>query len=64
LKQARHRASRRFLKDGARSLLPQYLHTSLSALVADRDFLARAFLAFEVGAVFASTAVGFESVFT
>jgi hypothetical protein len=29
LKHARHRASRLFLKDGARSSLPQYLQTSL-----------------------------------
>lgn len=29
LKHDRHRASRLFLKDGARSLLPQYLQTSL-----------------------------------
>ncbi|HUO04088.1 MAG TPA: hypothetical protein VMU16_02715 [Candidatus Binataceae bacterium] len=31
MKQARHRASRRFLKDGARSSLPQYLQTNFSA---------------------------------
>jgi hypothetical protein len=31
LKQAWQRASRRFLKDGARSSLPQYRHTSFSA---------------------------------
>ena len=50
--QARHRASRRFLNDGARSSLPQYLQTSFSALVADRDLSAGALLAFEVGAAF------------
>jgi len=37
LKQARHRASRRFLNDGARSPLPQYLQTSFSVLEAARD---------------------------
>jgi hypothetical protein len=37
LKQARHRASRLFLKDGARSSLPQYLQTSFSVLDAARD---------------------------
>jgi hypothetical protein len=37
LKQARQRASRRFLKDGARSSLPQYLHTSFSAADTFRD---------------------------
>jgi hypothetical protein len=37
LKQARQRASRRFLKDGARSSLPQYRQTKLSELEAARD---------------------------
>jgi hypothetical protein len=37
LKQARQRASRLFLKDGARSSLPQYLQTSFSALDPARD---------------------------
>jgi hypothetical protein len=37
LKQARQRASRRFLKDGARSSLPQYLQTSFSVLDATCD---------------------------
>jgi hypothetical protein len=37
LKQARQRASRLFLKDGARSSLPQYLQTSFSVLDAARD---------------------------
>jgi hypothetical protein len=37
LKQARQRASRRFLKDGARSSLPQYRQISFSELVAARD---------------------------
>jgi len=37
LKQARHRVSRRFLKDGARSSLPQYLQTNFSARDPARD---------------------------
>jgi len=37
LKQARQRASRRFLNDGARSSLPQYRQTSFSALDASLD---------------------------
>jgi len=37
LKQARQRASRRFLKDGARSSLLQYRQTKLSELDAARD---------------------------
>jgi hypothetical protein len=37
LKQARQRASRRFLKDGARSSLPQYRQTTFSEVVAARD---------------------------
>jgi hypothetical protein len=37
LKQARHRTSRLFLKDGAKSSLPQYLQTSFSVLDAARD---------------------------
>jgi hypothetical protein len=37
LKQARQRVSRRFLKDGARSSLPQYRQTKLSELEAARD---------------------------
>jgi hypothetical protein len=37
LKQARHRASRLFLKHGARSSLPQYLQTSFTALDPTRD---------------------------
>jgi hypothetical protein len=37
LKQVRQRASPLFLKDGARSSLPQYLQTSFSALDAARD---------------------------
>jgi hypothetical protein len=37
LKQARHRASRRFLKDGAMSSLPQYRQITFSVLVAARD---------------------------
>jgi hypothetical protein len=37
LKQARHRASRLFMKDGARSSLPQYLQSSFCVLDAARD---------------------------
>jgi hypothetical protein len=37
LKQARQRASRRFLKEGAKSSLPQYRQTSFSVLDVDRD---------------------------
>jgi hypothetical protein len=55
LKQARHRASRCFLKDGARSSLPQYRQTSFSVLDAaadDRNSRRAAFLVFEVSAAF------------
>jgi hypothetical protein len=55
LKQARQRASRRFLNDGARSSLPQYLHTNFSELDAtldDRAGCRTAFLVFEGGAAF------------
>jgi hypothetical protein len=37
LKQARQRASRRFLKDGGRSSLPQYRQISFSEREAARD---------------------------
>jgi hypothetical protein len=37
LKQARHRASRLFLRDGARSSLPQYLQIRFSVLDATRE---------------------------
>jgi len=37
LKQARQRASRRFLKDGTRSSFPQYRQISFSKLEAARD---------------------------
>jgi hypothetical protein len=37
LKQARHRASRRCLNDGARSSLPQYRQTGFSVLDPARD---------------------------
>jgi hypothetical protein len=40
LKQARQRASRLFLKEGARSSLPQYLQTSAPDSLFD-DWLAR-----------------------
>jgi hypothetical protein len=42
LKQARHRASRRFLNDGAKSSLPQYLHTKASEVLRDVRFDGRA----------------------
>jgi hypothetical protein len=59
LKHARQRASRRFLNDGARSSLPQYLQTSFSALDTARDDRAdgrAAFLVFERSASFGSAA--------
>ncbi|MBF6567713.1 MAG: hypothetical protein IVW54_02415 [Candidatus Binataceae bacterium] len=58
MKQARQRASRRFLKDGARSSLPQYRQTSFSVLAAardDRGGRGEAFVAFAERAAF-----GFE----
>jgi hypothetical protein len=58
LKQARHLASRRFLKDGARSLLPQYRQSSFSGLLADWDRRGLAALVAMVGATFASRAAG------
>lgn len=42
LKHARHRASRLFLKDGARSSLPQYLQTSLPDWAFDDRLAGRA----------------------
>jgi hypothetical protein len=59
LKQARHRASRRFLNDGARSSLPQYLQTRFSVLEAARDDRG-GFVFFEARAAFGlSLAAGF-----
>jgi hypothetical protein len=55
LKQARHRASRLFLKDGARSSLPQYLQTSFSVLDDardDRGWRCGAFVVFAARATF------------
>jgi hypothetical protein len=52
LKQARQRASRRFLKDGARSSLPQYLQTSFSALDLARDDRGEAFAVVAARAAF------------
>jgi hypothetical protein len=52
LKQARQRASRRFLKDGARSSLPQYRHTSFSALDPARDDRGEAFAVVAARAAF------------
>jgi hypothetical protein len=62
LKQARHRASRLFLKEGARSSLPQYLQTNFSALDAardDRHGRRAAFLVFEARAAFGLAATVF-----
>jgi len=54
LKQARHRASCLFLKEGERSSLPQYLHTNFSAFDDARDDCVGrpAFLALEGGTDF------------
>jgi hypothetical protein len=52
LKQARQRASRRFLKDGARSSLPQYLQTSFSVLDPARDDRGEAFAVVAARAAF------------
>jgi hypothetical protein len=55
LKQARHRPSRLFLKEGARSSLPQYLQTSVSVLDAarnDRRGRCGVFVVFAARAVF------------
>jgi hypothetical protein len=52
LKQARQRASRRFLKDGARSSLPQYLQISFSALDPARDDRGEAFAVVTARAAF------------
>jgi hypothetical protein len=54
LKQARHRASRLFLKDGARSSLPQYLQTSFSVLDAGRDDRGGCSVAFVIFAALAA----------
>jgi hypothetical protein len=62
LKQARHRASRLFLKEGERSSLPQYLQTNFSALEVARDDRrgrCAAFLAFEARAAFDLAATAF-----
>jgi hypothetical protein len=55
LKQALQRASRLFLKDGARSSLPQYLQTSFSVVDPvrdDRGGRCRAFVVFAARAAF------------
>jgi hypothetical protein len=62
LKQARHRASRLFSKDGARSSLPQYLQISFSAVDSDRDNRGdrdETFLVFEDSAAFGLAALAF-----
>jgi hypothetical protein len=67
LKQARHRASRLFLNEGARSSLPQYLQTSFSALDTARDDCAdrrAAFLVFERSASFGLAATSLVFVIT
>jgi hypothetical protein len=63
LKQARQRASRLFLNDGARSSLPQYRQTSFSALAAERDARGRPLLLAEVAAVFGCVARGLVFAF-
>jgi hypothetical protein len=57
LKHARHRASRLFLKDGARSSLPQYRQTNLSALDGIRDDRRATFFVFEAEVPRALTAM-------
>jgi len=62
LKQARQRASRLFLKDGARSSLPQYRQISFSALDATRDDRrgrCGAFLVFAARAAFGAAPTAF-----
>ena len=60
LEAARHLASRRFLKDGARSLLPQYRQSSFFGLLADWYRRGLAALVAMVGATFASRAGGWS----
>jgi hypothetical protein len=59
LKHARQRASRRFLKDGARSSLPQYRQTSFSVLDVDRDGRGESFGAFAGRAAFGAAPTAF-----
>jgi hypothetical protein len=62
LKQARHRASRLFLKEGARSSLPQYLQTSFSSADPardDRGSRRRAFVVFAARAAVGAAATAF-----
>jgi hypothetical protein len=62
LKQERHRASRLFLKDGARLSLPQYLQASFSVLDAardDRGGRCGAFVVFAVGGAFGGAPTAF-----
>jgi hypothetical protein len=62
LKQARHRASRLFLNEGARSSLPQYRQTSFSVLDAARDDRGgrrRAFVVFVARAAFGAASTAF-----
>jgi hypothetical protein len=62
LKQARQRASRLFLNEGATSSLPQYRQINFSAFCFardDRDGRLAAFLVFEAGAPFGLAAAVF-----
>jgi hypothetical protein len=59
LKQARQRASRRFLKDGARSSLPQYRQTTFSAPDVDRDDRGESVEAFARRAAFGAAPTAF-----
>ena len=60
LKQARQRASRRFLKDGAKSSLPQYRQTSFSAPAVDRDDRGESVEAFARRAAFGAAPTAFS----
>jgi len=59
LKQARQRASRRFLKEGVRSSLPQYRQTSFSVMLVDSDDRGESFVAFAGRAVFGAAPTAF-----
>jgi len=59
LKQARQRASRRFLKEGARSSLPQYRQTSFSVPDVDRDDRGVSFGVFAGRAAFGAASAAF-----
>jgi hypothetical protein len=59
LKQARQRASRRFLKEGARSSLPQYRQISFSVLDVNLDDRGESFGAFAGRAAFDAVPTAF-----